>query len=294
VHDPPDPPKKTPPPQETLYVPLFYKYQDIVPREGWEDNYAKELNVIIERLRAGYTIDRIEGGTSPEGTLKKKPGFEGNISLAQRRAVQAQKDLQAELDKAIGKEEVKLRDRDSEALRRLRDARSAGYKVTGLAPDEDPSSAELFGTVGKKEVPDKELLKTLKKTLAAPKEGEEDPLATKHVIGKGLPADVRAEVEAEVKVFREGKRDGKELKERELLETIYKPLRRALIVLNPPPAPTVKIDLTPTLTQKDLERIAGRPIDCLPEHQKLFDNTLQDSWYEGNCRPKGGVGGKVK
>jgi len=74
VHDPaaPDTPK-TPPPQETLYVPLFYKYQDIVPREGWEANYAQELTLVIERPRAGYTIDRIEGGTSPEGALRKNP-----------------------------------------------------------------------------------------------------------------------------------------------------------------------------------------------------------------------------
>jgi len=149
---------------------------------------------------------------------------------------------------------LKLRDRDSEAIRRLRDARSAGYKVTGLAPDGEPSSAELFGAVGKKEVPDREMLRHLKKTPAAPKQGEADPLATEHVIGEGLPADVRAEVEAEVKVFREGKRDGKELKDKDLLETIYKSLRRAVIVLNPPVAPPVKIDITPKLTQKVLIR----------------------------------------
>ena len=100
---------------------------------------------------------------------------------------------------------------------------------------------------------------------------------------------MRAEVEAEVKVFREGKRDGKALKERALLETIYRPLRRALIVLEPPPPPPVKLDLN--LTGKDIERIIGQPIDCLPAHQDLFDNTLQDSWYEGECRPKGGVEG---
>jgi hypothetical protein len=273
-------------------VPLFFEYAKIIPRKGWEDNYQKALAGVIERLRAGYIITRIEGRTSPEGPLQQKAGFEGNISLAQGRAAQAQKDVQAALDQAIGKEEVKLRDRDSEALRRLSDARRASYEVTGVAPGGDPASAELFGTAGKAEVRERDMLKHLQETLKAPKEGDKDPLAEAHVIGAGLPPDVRAEVEAEVKVFREGKRDGKALKERALLETIYRPLRRALIVLKPPPPPPVKLDLN--LTGKDIERIIGQPIDCLPEHQDLFDNTLQDSWYEGECQPKGGVAGQVK
>ena len=187
---------------------------------------------------------------------------------------------------------MKLRDRDSEAIRHLSNARGASYEVTGVAPGGDPASAELFGTTGKTEVREQDMLKHLQETLKAPKEGDKDPLAEAHVIGEGLPPDVRAEVEAEVKVFREGKRDGKALKERALLETIYRPLRRALIVLKPPPPPPVKLDLN--LTGKDIERIIGQPIDCLPAHQDLFDNTLQDSWYEGECRPKGGVGGQVK
>ena len=90
----------------------------------------------------------------------------------------------------------------------------------------------FFGTAGKTEVHEQDMLKHLQETLKAPKEGDKDPLAEAHVIGEGLPPDVRAEVEAEVKVFREGKRDGKALKERALLETIYRPLRRALIVLS--------------------------------------------------------------
>ena len=213
------------------------------------------------------------------------------MSLAQGRATQAQKDVQAALDKAIGREELKLRDRDSEAVHRLSNARGANYEVTGVAPGGDPASAEL-GTAGKTEVRAQDMLKHLQETLKAPKEGDKDSLAEAHVIGEGLPPDVRAEVEAEVKVFREGKRDGKALTERVLLETIYRPLRRALIVLKPPPPPPVKLNLK--LTGKDLERIIGQPIDCLPAHQDLFDNTLQDSWYEGECRPKDGVGSQVK
>ena len=251
VHEPgvPETPPTTPTAQQTLYVPLFFEYAKIIPRKGWEDNYQKALAGIIERLRAGYIITRIEGRTSPEGSLPQKAGFEGNISLAQGRAAQAQKDVQAAIDQAIGKEELKLRDRDSAAIRRLSNARSASYEVTGVAPGGDPASAELFGTAGKTEVRAQDMLKHLQETLKAPQEGDKDPLAEAHVIGEGLPPDVRAEVEAEVKVFREGKRDGKALKERALLETIYRPLRRALIVLKPPPPPPVKLDLN--LTGKD-------------------------------------------
>ncbi|NQW99850.1 DUF4157 domain-containing protein, partial [bacterium] len=85
VHDPQDPPK-APKVEPPLFVPLFFEYEKSVPRAGWEKSYDKALDFVIGRLRAGYTIGRIEGGTSPEGTLKKKTGFEGNIRLAQRRA----------------------------------------------------------------------------------------------------------------------------------------------------------------------------------------------------------------
>lgn len=294
VHDPQAPPKK-PKVEPPLFVPLFFEYEKSVPRAGWEKSYDKALDFVIDRLRAGYTIARIEGGTSPEGTLKKKTGFEGNISLAQRRAEQAQKDLRAGLDKAIGREQFKMRSADAEGLRRLQQARdAAGYGVTGFKPGGEPSTAELFGTEEKNEVRDRDLHKFLKKRLAAPKEGEVDPLAAEHVIGESLPADIRAEVEAEVTAFREGKRDGKKLTEKESLETLYRPLRRALIVLDPPRLEAPKFDAAAQLTLKDLEKITGRSVDCLPEHEDLFDKTLQDSWYEGECRAKGGVGSKVK
>ena len=100
MHEPgvPETPPTTPTAQQTLYVPLFFEYAKIIPRKGWEDNYQKALAGVIERLRAGYIITRIEGRTSPEGSLPQKAGFEGNISLAQGRAAQARKDMQAAID----------------------------------------------------------------------------------------------------------------------------------------------------------------------------------------------------
>ena len=82
VHEPgvPETPPTTPTAQQTLYVPLF-QYAKIIPRKGWEDNYQKALAGVIERLRAGYIIARIEGRTSPEGSLPQKAGFRGISAL---------------------------------------------------------------------------------------------------------------------------------------------------------------------------------------------------------------------
>jgi len=310
-----EPEKPTPPPQsqQILYMPLFFEYEKTIPRKGWEKDYEKMLGSIIERLEEGYTIERIEGRTSPEGPLKQKQkgGFE-NFTLAQKRAVEAKEDLQAALKQAIGNGEKGLSMRDLEPtaqpdpkLAKLKAAQSATYEVKGLAPDGYPASAELFGSVGKdvitgnvfdllyglgyvfgketkfsieqEEVLDSDLLKHLKETLKAPEKGKPDPLAEEHVIGEGLPPDVRAEVEAEIEVFRTGKRGRKTLKDRELLETIYRPLRRALIVLNPPP---------PKRISEEAEKIVGKWMECLPEHEAMFKEIPYDWYYEGSCRPK--------
>ncbi|HVF29048.1 MAG TPA: DUF4157 domain-containing protein, partial [Pyrinomonadaceae bacterium] len=253
IHPSETPGKPPPSPKPMLYEPLFFEYEKTVPRKGSEGNYGMTLDRVIGHLREGYTIARIEGGTSPEGPLERgrKKGFEGNISLAQSRAEEAHKDLQVALSKAIGKEELKFRNADT--IRRLKAAQSASYDVKGLAPGGHTSSAELFGTGAQGEVSERDMLKHLKETLKKPKEGERDPLAETHVIGEGLPADVRKEVEAEVEVFREGQRGGKKLKDRELLETIYKPLRRALIVLNPPAAKPFLVGKQ--LPREELEKV---------------------------------------
>ena len=288
VHETPGKPKPPPQPQ-ILYVPLFFEYKDVVPRKGREKDYEKALGDVVKLVQEGYTIARIEGSTSPEGPLKGRKGFEGgNIGLAKSRAEEAQKDLQTALKHAIGTETLKTRGYDREAVSLFKAALSAGYDVKGLAPGEDTSSAELFGTSEKGEVAEREMLKHLKERLKKPKEGERDPLAEANVTGKGLPPDVRAEVEAEVEAFREGKRGGKKLKDRDRLETIYKPLRRALIVLNPPKLKGEK---------ESVERVEARRKkgDCPPNPDKLFKPYAEACKYKGHCRPKeGGVGGKVK
>ncbi len=285
LHEPPTVPP--PPPRlQPIFVPLFFEYEDIIPRVGWEQRYAETLNYAIQRIREGYTIARIEGRTSPEGRLSRRRGnrFEGNIELARRRAEEAQRDLQAALDAEIARVSTSLLvARREEATRILQAARDASYTVEGRAPGGDEASAELFGTGERGEVAERDMLSHLTRTLHAPAEGEVDPLAVAHVTGADLPPDVQAEVGPEVEAFRSGRRGERALSSRERLETIYRPMRRALIELTPPPPPPPRVP-----TPEEVSRAAqGRPITCRPEHTAVFDNrSIPADWlFEGSCRP---------
>ena len=288
LHEPPTTPP--PPPRlQTVFVPLFFEYADIIPRAGWEQRYAETLNYVIQRIREGYTIARIEGRTSPEGRLSRRRGgrFEGNIELARRRAEEAQRDLQAALDAEIARVSTSLLVvRREEATRRLREARTAGYTIEGRAPGGDEASAELFGTGPSGEVAERDMLSHLTATLRTPGEGEPDPLALAHVTGTDLPPEIQSEVEPEIEAFRTGRRGQRALSTRERLETIYRPLRRALIELRPPPPEPARVP-TPEETAR---AAAGRSITCRPEHEAVFDNrSIPADWiFEGECRPPSG------
>jgi hypothetical protein len=280
VHEPGTPGKTTPspPPKETLYVPLFFEFEKTEPRTDWKDEYEKMLRLAVDRIREGYTIARIEGNASPEGPErpKRRGGF-NNIDLAQARAVEAQNDLNDALKKAFT-----LSMRDTE---RLRAALGATYPVEG--------KGELFGATKRGEVAEKELFRHLQTTLLAPGEGETDKLAAAHVTGQGLPPEIEAEVEEQVAEFRTERPGEKKKSRSERLEAIFRPLRRALIVLNPPPAKPFSIQRP----QEEIAKVVGKPMDkCLPEHEAVFlGKPIPNDWlYEGACRPKGGVGGKVE
>lgn len=288
LHEPPT----TPPPPAQLqpvFVPLFFEYADIIPRAGWEQRYAETLNYVIQRIREGYTIARIEGRTSPEGRLDRRRGgrFEGNIELARDRAEEAQRDLNAALEAEIARVSTSLLvTRREEATRTLQAARSAGYTVEGHAPGGDEASAELFGTGPRGEVAERDMLSHLTTTLRRPEEGQPDPLALAHVTGTDLPPETQAEVEPEIEAFRTGRRGERALTTRERLETIYRPLRRALIELRPPPPAPARVP-----TAEEVARAAaGRSITCRPEHIAVFDTrTIPPDWLlEGQCRPPRG------
>uniref|UniRef100_A0A7C1FII2 DUF4157 domain-containing protein n=1 Tax=Caldilinea aerophila TaxID=133453 RepID=A0A7C1FII2_9CHLR len=269
-HTPTTPPARPQP----VIVPLFFKYADITPRPGWERRYEEMLQLAVTRIRSGYTIARIEGFTSPEGpTRQQRPGgFEGNVQLAQRRATEAQSDLQQALRADLGNLLIM---RGSE---HVRTALSATYPVVGRG--------ELFGaTAAGTEVANRQLFSHLQSTLGAPQPGQPDPLAEANVTGERIPEEVRAETEAQAAEFRTGQRGQQRLTQAQRLEAIYQPLRRALIHLDPPPPPPP--DLRPS--PETLRAIVGEPIACTDAHRALFANVQlpANQMFEGECSEPG-------
>lgn len=261
-----------------VIIPLFYEHAKSTPREDWKRKYAEMIQLAVNHIRNGYTIGRIEGRTSPEGSLqsKGKGKFEGNISLALNRAKAA--------DTAL-KESLKIFSAilSKKAAKPLLTALAQSYPVIGTAPGGNASSAELFGSKNNKEVKGKKMLPHLLETLKVPTGKEIDPLAKAHVIGEGLPEEVRKNIENEVAAFRTGKRGNKALSDKERLQTIYKPFRRAIIVLNPP---KVKIDLSPEATRKSVDAYLNSFKPCTEEQKKVFkDVAIPEDWiFDGNCK----------
>lgn len=261
-------PPTTPGPQPVI-VPLFFEFEKTEPRRHWKGEYEKMLGLAVGRIREGYTIERIEGNASPEGPErpKRRGGF-NNIDLAQARAEKAQTDLKDKLQKAFS-----LSMRDTE---RLRAALKASYVVEG--------KGELFGTTEKGEVAEKDLFRHLQSTLRAPSGGEPDKLAEAHVTGKGLPAEIEAEVEEQVEEFRTGRRGKQRLAQSERLEEIFKPLRRALIYLKPPP-PKAQLGITREIG----EAVLGKEVECTDAHKKLFAGSMppKEAMFTGECNEPG-------
>ncbi len=276
-------PKPEPEPKKQFIYPIFYKYAEAVDQEGKEDQNKRMMKEATDKISEGYFVERIEGRTSPEGPLeKRKTGkFEGNISLAKRRATVA-KDRLIESIKVHPLSGV-LRMRRNEYLD---EAVKAAFPIEGTVPGGDVYTAELFGSTGtgkaKKEVKESDMLKHLLKELAEPKEGEPDKLAKEHVTDKNLPTDVKKEIEKEIEVFRSGKRDKVKLVEKKRLETVYRLFRRALIFLKRKPPKPKKIDLFPKYPPGEI------PIPCDDEHKKIFkDVPIPEGWEtEGKCSEK--------
>jgi Domain of unknown function (DUF4157) len=265
----------TPPARpQPRYIPYFFEYADITPNPRLVQMNQTNLYEAVSLLDDNYTIARIEGSASPEGPAQGKRGrFTNNTKLAEARAVEGKKQLDAAIQRAI---QPSLRMRTDQLSRALR----AGYPVIGRG--------ELFGANEKGEVADEALLAHLQKTLEPPAERKSDPLAQEHVTGRGLSANVLAETQADIEAFRTGKRSDKKLTKEQRLEAAYEPLRRALIVLDPPPPPPP--NLRPS--QAQIENVIGKPINCTEAHKALFANVPIAHPFEGECKAPGKQGEK--
>lgn len=245
---------KPPDVPQPVVLPLFFVYATTKPREA----YAETMAAAVRTVESGYRIARIEGSCSPEGPLRKGPGFEGNVQLAQDRADKADKDLREGLRKAAV---VSMRGVDA-----LQHAINEAHPVVGRG--------ELFGGAPGSEIPERALPKHLREVLKTPGPDEKDPLVEEHVIGGDLPPEVSGRASTLVGQFRAG-RGG--------VETIYPLFRRALIFLEPipPSRGPIPIQLSPDV----LRSVLGDPIPCDDRHRQVFDalplNASQ--LYEGNC-----------
>lgn len=268
-HIPPrgnNPPPPAPKSATPRYVPYFFPYSCATPSP---ERNKQNLAEAVRWIRQDYTIARVEGNASPEGPVEGmrhgKCKFENNTKLAQARAEEAKKQLDAELRASMSNDLIMRPEVYQHAL-------SASYPVVGRG--------ELFGSDEKGEVPESRLLPHLESTLAPPKEGHPDVLAQEHIAGEGLSSSAQAGAEADIATFR-----NKKLAKQKRLEALYGELRRALIVLNPPPPPPPNL----RLSQHQVENVIGTSIDCTPAHRALFKDVPidQDKLFEGDCRPAG-------
>lgn len=243
----PPPQAPTPTPRlEPVIIPLFFEFEKTTPRQGWARRYNDMLRLAVTRISQGYRIARIIGNASPEGREQPRSArarFQGNIDLANRRAIEAQRDLNTELRTTLSGLQMR-------GLEHLRQALSGGYPVEGRG--------ELFGSNNNAEVPDRNLPSFLQSELQSPSNDEPDQLQQQNVIGEGLPAAVRTETEREVSEFRAGRQGS---------TTLFPLFRRALIFLEPP-APVINLQLSP----ETLRRVIGEPIPCTAAHIRALAN----------------------
>ncbi|EIL97800.1 hypothetical protein UUA_14067 [Rhodanobacter thiooxydans LCS2] len=265
---PPPKPADSPQPQ---FFPYFFRLAETAPNEKLLPTSQQQLRSAVNLISQGFTIARVEGSASPEGPESKQRGtFKGNAELAQRRAVEGKRLLDEEINKNLHN----VMSMRTEPLSR---ALSASYPVVGRG--------EILGSDDKGEVADKKLDAHLKSRLAPTPDEKADPLQQEHVIGSGLSAEARQVGQEDVDAFRTGKRGKRALTRDERMQAIYEPLRRALIVLNPPPPEPPDLNLPHHGMQGDIANT--RKIECMDRHRALFAGSPIDNAFEGECRMPG-------
>ena len=266
---PPDQPAS---PRITRYFPLFYEYAQANPRPDWQQQYNATLQLAANWLEQGYTISRIEGRTSPEGPLyRRQPGGFENASLAEEREARARGDLRVVIRDRAG---PLLSPRSGPPTPAQRNLRNVLRSIDGV-PGGSRANAELFGSSGGQEVSEANMFRHLTEALRAPAADAPDPLVEAHILGEGLTAETVQEALAALEPFRPSAarpggaaRPGRRLTRSQKLEQVFRLLRRALIVLEPPPTqPDLRV------SQEAFERMeeARR---CSPQQRVLIDGQI--------------------
>ena len=273
--------RKTPPaiPKlETQYIPLYYNYSLTTPRSDKDfpaDEYEKTIKNIIGYIENGYIIDHIEGYTSPEGKLEgKEGGFEGNKSLSLARANKAGEDIKKAITARLGKEVITLLFDAGKVRDNLNAANSKAITTSG---ENEVHGADQTST----DIPESKLFSHLSKDLKAPDPGEEDILEKERIIGQTLPEELREMASQDISSFRTGKRDKRKLSNDQRLQLLYPWLRKALVILRPPPPDLSRVDLSAGSVTKI--------IPCTDEHRKLFSDApmpTEDKLFIDNCSTK--------
>ena len=254
-------------------VPVYFKYQKTVPREGWEKTYDAMLLEVINFIGQGYTIEKIEGNASPEGPMQRRKGsnFE-NRELSKKRAIEAWQDLRKEIEPRL---DAELGFRKQE----LRTAYNSSPQIVGLG--------EVFGSSGTKEVPDDKLFEHITKLDKEAKDKGQDVFAENRVTGEDLPEAIGKENQQYVDQFRTGTQETgtQKLRKAERLESLYNTLRRALIYLVPPAKKEKKFDARKA-GEEAAKAAEGEPIECTEAHLKLLNDALpfKNNLLEGECK----------
>ncbi|MGN6268103.1 MAG: eCIS core domain-containing protein [Ginsengibacter sp.] len=265
----PDKPGEPPKKLERKYIPLFYNYATTDPRDDAEipaSEYDKTIRMIIQAIEDGYSIDHIEGYTSPEGPLGHRRGkFEGNEQLSANRATTAAIKIKLAIAKQLELGVYSLNISDNDKIKaNLTAANNKGITVVG--------KNEMYGAdATSTDITENKLFSHLSKELKAPAADEQDILERDRVKGQTLPEDLRGAAEKDVSSFRTGKENDKRLTQEQRLQKLYPWLRRALVIMEPP-APVIDFDVT-KLPYNIIKEIIGTPVTCTDEHLKLFADT---------------------
>lgn len=266
----PGKPGDAPEKPQKKYIPLFYNYASTDPRNDADVpaiEYDRAINRIIQAIESGYTIDRVEGYTSPEGPLEHRRGkFEGNAKLSTARAQKAADRIKEGISKLLASGMIGLMImRDFDKIKaRLIQANNTNIPVVGMN--------ELYGSdETSTDIAENKLFGSLSRQLKAPSGDEQDILKRDRVIGETLPEELREEAEKDISSFRTGIENEKRLTQEQRLQKLYPWLRRALVILEPP-VPEMNMEVA-KFSPDSIRKIVGIYVPCTEEHLKLFANT---------------------